>query len=476
MKIYSITKLLLPGAISMAWVLFFATSCTAVDYAVGDNLLPGGQDMNTGIDSSFRVETSLFKLDSINASNYSPQTISVGSYVDPLVGRVSSQVFTEFSTVSFVDNKGKVNTSYFGKNPTCDSIFLFLDVVGAKGDTMVDRQFQIYRVNHRFYRTQHYYSNFLMPASFLYPEPLVTFKARKADYIKIPLPGAFASELLETTEDPAQSPYYRDSLFHKKFNGLYFKSDFEASAAEPGNMINIDMYSSKIQLYYRNSDTPDKDTSYYATYTFQKNKGVNASIEMVQHDFSLSDQSKGGVNPAQIGDSTIQTKYCYAQGMAGLGTIVKFSDEQIRDFKQRLFTKWPGYSTIAIHRAVLRFNVVTQDWMNYNKSYTRLGLYYDIARNEFIPDYDAQAEEDPFVPVSNLFDGYLKRSLGYYEMDITSYFQLLVRSGEGVHQQSLQMLPSYSNNLLIQRSQMYGSDATGAGLAPQMVVTYTMLR
>lgn len=473
MKIYSITNLL-SGIAFFAGVLFSTTSCTAVDYTLGDNLIPNGQQMNTGIDSSFRVHTSLFKLDSINASNNKPVSISVGSYIDPLVGRVSGQAFSEFSTVSFGVGK-ELKTDYFGKNPVCDSIFLFIDVLGAKGDTLTDRQFEVFRVNHKFSLWADYYTNFVMPASYLSATPLAIFNARKADIIKVALPIEFGRELMETTQDPTQSPYYSDSLFHQKFNGFYFRGNFEASATDPGNMININMTSeSKIRLYYRNDNLPDKDTVYSAVYSFQVNPG-NASIEMVQHDYSFSDQAAGGINPAQINKPDIETEYCYAQGMAGVGTMVNFSTQQINDFKAKIMAKWPGYNSIAINRAILRANLVDHNWINYNKSYVRLGMYYDITQNKFIPDYHP-IQENPPINAVFYFDGYLNRSLGYYEMDITSYFQKLINSsGDGSVQQSLQMLPAYNENLLIQRSQMYGS-ASAAQLAPQMIITYTVLR
>lgn len=457
----------------MAFALLCTISCTPVSDTLGENLIPGGQDMNSGIDSSFRVETSLFKIDSIGASNNQPTTVSVGSYVDPLVGMTSSQAFSEFSTISFGVGK-TLNKDYFGKKPVCDSIVLYLDIVGAKGDTIRDRQYEIYRVNHRFYNNMVYYSNFVMPSSYLGAEPLARFSARRDEIIRIPLPVEFANELMETTEDPNQSPYFNDSLFHQKFNGFYFRSSFTASATDVGNMVNISMYNTKFRLYYRNENHPGKDTSYYAIYTFQLNKG-NASFEMVQHDYSLSDVAAGGIDPALIGRPDIQTQYCYAQGMAGVGTMVKMPQAQIQGLKERILSRWPGFSNIAINRAVLRCNLVTPDVVNYNKSYTRLGLYYDLTTNDFIPDYNAIGEEDTQNPVRNLFGGYLNRSLGYYEMDITSYFQALVRGVLSEKEHSLQMLPYYSGNLLIQRSQMYGS-ASPAHLAPQMIITYTVLR
>lgn len=474
MKNYSITSLF-AGATVVALVFIFNTSCTPVDYTLGENLIPDSQQMNTGIDSNFRVETSLFKLDSINASNNKPTSVSVGSYVDPLVGGVSGQAFSEFSTVSFGSGK-ELKTEYFGINPVCDSIFLYLDVIGAKGDTTIDRQFEIYRVSQKFHVWKYYYTNFVMPSSALSAEPFVTFKARKADIIKIPLPMDFARELMETTQDPTMSPYYNDSLFHEKFKGFYFRGNFTASAADPGNMININMTSgSKIQLYYRNDNPAKKDTA-SATYHFQVNGG-NASIEMVQHDYSLSNQAAGGINPAQIGQPEIQTEYCYAQGMAGVGTMINLSTPEILEFKARIQSQWPGFTKIAINRAVLRVNMVTRDWVNYNKSYVGLGLYYDIVKNKFIPDYNPLLLGSNLEPAPSHFDGLLNRSLGYYEMDITSYFQRLINSsGDGSVQRSLEMLPNYDGNLLIQRSQMYGSAAEDQSLAPQMIITYTVLR
>lgn len=461
--------------VAIASISIVASSCTDFSNTFGNNLIPPDQDMDTRIDSSLYLRTSLFKVDSVATTNVST-VVSIGSYIDPQVGRVSSQSFSNYVPYSFFV-KNKTSIKDFGTDPVCDSIVMSLEVIGAKGDTVNYFDYEVYRVrNFRANPDTAYYTNFDM-SPYLDATPMASFSSKGLfDTLRFSLPMDYARELVALSQEDKKY-YDEDTLFHSRFNGLYIKSKSDADQTQAGNIINIDYTGCDIKLYYHNKNAESPDTGYmqykFRTVSNQETK-YNTSFETVQHDYSFSDLSIGGVDPALIGVEDANTEYCYAQGMAGVGTWVHIDMESVARLK-RYVVDTMGYKTIGIHRAELRFKMVENNWENYNKSYTKVGLYYNFVDAKFMPDYSPQIDDNEGVQ-GGYFGGRLNRSLGYYSMDISSYMQRLINDNEGKVPTKVQMLPYYGGNLLIQRSQMYGSAVQDPKHRPQLILTYTMLK
>lgn len=469
----------------VGFVVFGASGCSKVDNQFGNDLIPPSQAMGTRIDSSFLVSTSLFKLDSVLTSNVS-SIVALGSYIDPLVGRTSSQVFANFTPGKFISKKKKPTD--FGRDAVADSIFLNLEFSGLRGDSTAEMQIDVFRVvGHDFSRDSSYYSNFDMTPYLGGAEavPLISFKySGGVGSTQQALPMEFARELMEIGDDAVGRPYSNNDVFRKKFKGFYFRTTV-AERGVPSKLMNVNLAGSFVRLYYHNFNTPDGDTTAMKYYFKSDAEGAatdnNVSFEMVKHDYGYADPAVGGVNLADIGSGQ-PVAICFTQGMAGLGTYVQMPKDQVVSLLSQV--REQGYSTVALHKAELIFDIIEQSAINYDKSCTRLGLYYDFAKSSFIPDYDPIAEEQK---VTNNFGGSLNRSLGVYRMDITSYFQRYITSvasevsgaAGGEVTDRLQLLPYYAGNLIVSRSQMYGSAAgegAARGRAPRMVLVYTMIK
>lgn len=484
-------------ASSFVFMLWCGVSCVKMDNEFGNSMLPPSQGMATRIDSSLLVTTTLFKLDSVRTNNTS-SIVAVGSFIDPLVGRTTSMIFTDFIPTWPKDFQKK---GYFGPSPEADSVFMTFDFVGARGDTTTDIEIEVYRVLSRTFPLDSlFYTTFDMEPWLVGVEPILRFRQRGVGIVQHALPIEFGRELLDVGVEPKEGPYTNDEKFIDKFRGFYMRSSV-ADAANPGQMLNLNLAGSFVRVYYHNDRTSKADTTAMKYYFKSQAATRNVSFEMVRHDYSFADVMAGGVDVDDIG-SGMEVRQCFAQGMGGVGTYVTMPRHGVEQLIARV--REEGYSRIALHKAELVFEMVTKSVFNYNQSASKLGLYYDFIKSDFIPDYNPLTEKEG---VTSYFGGSLNRGVGVYRMDITSYFQGFLSevsssfptgdssasstasgtSGTGgtgsvddiyvgsVKSDKLQLLPFYSGNLLITRTQMFGS-AAEEGLRPRLVLTYTMIR
>lgn len=434
-------------------------ACTKVDANFGNNLIPPGELMGTRIDSTVQIETSIIALDSVLTSSTKIGLRSVGSYIDPLVGRVDISTFMSYCPEGFEDAvKG------FGKDPVVDSMKLYLDFATYLGDTLTNTlNIELYEVKGKvFSRNSSYYSNFDMKP-YLVDTPLVKFQMRAPGIYAVNLPKDFAKRFIMDTSKE-NNPYTVDTLFHEVFNGFFIKSNNFKTGE--GLMLGVDLLSSGMNLFYHNNNSPKKDTTTQSFTFVNEYAPYNVSFEIAKSDYSLSNQAAGGVNPVLVGDTTIQTEFGYIQGVGGLGTSININKNDIERLKAKV--KSEGYSTIAIHSAELIVDLVNPQWQNYEKSFLDLGLYVSLMGGKFIPDYNPT---DKIYGIDPKFGGALNRSLGQYHMNITRHVQDLILRRSSDYR--LELLSDYSIMMGLARSQVYGSKSNKP---PKLVLTYTMIK
>ncbi len=443
-------------------LLLSLPSCTQRDDAFGNDLVPPGQHMRSTIDSTVLVHTYISTCDSLETSVSGYYEPLVGSYIDPLTGRIDIQAFVNYSPYGFR------HSHYFGENPVIDSMRYAITFTGAIGDTAKSVTVDVYEVkDYHFHQDSAYFSNFDM-SPYIGATPLFSFEQKGPGTSYGRLPDEFAKRLLDNTQSK-ENIYYNDTLFHKKFPGLYFKLRNQATAGEEGTLLKMDMAQSTMYLFYHNTgpnglDTLDQQILFYSDRTYDY-----ICFTTIQHDYTLSDPSKGGVPATAIGDTTHASEYMYVQGLAGLMGQLRIEKSQLEHLQQQAVEQ--GYSHIALHRAELKVRMVDSGYEQYNKSFTGLGLYHNMIGYEFLDEYNPILDAITTNNYTATLGGSLNRSLGIYTFDITSYVQQLLTGKE--ERYTTELLPAYLQRNDTGRSWIYGSNSP---YPPLLVLTYTLIK
>lgn len=453
-------------------LLTTAISCTAVDNFFGNNLIPPSQAMDTYIDSSMTVRTSIFKVDSM-VGNLAKMGF-LGSVIDPMVGRTTLGFLTNYIPYQFTNKD-----SLFGIDPTLDSMILTLNFTTHIGDTLQDMRVSVYEIKDSVLNYDHKYYLDMNPELYYdaNAQPLVEFVVRGEKLKKVHLPRHFFEKfLIEGPKNEAEkktNPYYQDSLWIKKFNGLYFKTEHITSGK--GQIASIDLGSnSLISLYYHNKNPWKYDTirhSYALSPLNTNNKmRYTTATATSSHDYSFSNQAAGGVNPAFINDPTVEVSTVYIQGFNGLGAKVVLDTAHLSTIRAKAAAN--NFNAIAVHRAVLRWKLIEKTAVNYDASFKRIGLYYSFTKSDFIADYNPAFQDNNSGQDLNPIGGSIDRSNGYYEQVITSTIQKLISQKNTKN--TIELLPIWGEAFGWQRTILGGSKSTD--YAPEMVITYTLLR
>lgn len=449
-------------------VLIFGTSCTSVNDFFGNSIIPPSQGMTTLIDSTMKVRTTLFSLDSMVGNTAG--TCFLGSYIDPLTGLTSAQFLTTF--INSTENK---TDSLFGDQAVMDSMKLQLTVGNYVGDTTRGSRYTIYQIRDTVIRPSRlYYTSTDAEPFYDRNKPVASFELRGQSSVTVRLPSWFYEQFYYprpmSEDDKKTNPYYVDSLFVKMFKGLYFKSDDTPMAAGDGKMamINLSNTVSNMKLYYHNMNSWGKWSGVRVFMFYNTEAYYTTGVQFIQKDYSLADPSAGGIDAATIGDQTLSVPTAYIQSITGLGSRVVLDTAHfsvIRDNAAK-----DGFKHIAVHKAELRWKIKEQTVANYDRSYSSLVLYYNLNKRVYSPDYpNIQTPQGQTV---NPMGGYFDRLSGYYTQNITSTVQQLI-TGK-LTDNALQMLPTIEQIGAFKRAAVYGSGA--AENAPELIITYTLLR
>ncbi len=449
-------------------LIFFVMlgACTEVDDRLGAGLIPGNQRMEIEVVSTENsVNTYLFREDDTPSSRTGRAYF--GRTVDPegVFGAQTSSVLLQFMpyTLPYDNVKG------YGKDPIVDSAVILFTLSDTRGDTTLVQRFDVWEVDdsreaEQLHRDSTY--NVSFPIERYKGQKLFEFTHTGKRNVSARLfPTAAGKEYLDRIVNLEWKNYMDDSLFHSNVRGIYITpaEDSPASAALYG----ADLSSSGIQLFARNHDSLDTSAIYDTissvftfsdaniSYTVSKEDSAdgretartwaNLSVNMAAFDYTgsalgvLEAQTNGFTDtlPTSTPLSTV-----YVQTLGGVGTYMRFSDElidYIRNLRSHVDETGATGRDIAINQAMMKIWLEDPSTAELDASIQRIGSYLDIKTLNPIPDYYYQYEKyqnEQFRAMNSSevyrlpYGGYLNRSGGYYELDITSYIQQLAKMKE----------------------------------------------
>lgn len=126
-----------------AFLLIMASSCDDDVYSVGESIQPESDKIFLGVDTLKSIKVETVKLDAIHAKSIKGV---LGKYTDPIFGLIESDYMCELfptKTASFVNEIDGIKV----ENLTIDSVFLWITVQKAIGDTISPAGLSVYRLN-----------------------------------------------------------------------------------------------------------------------------------------------------------------------------------------------------------------------------------------------------------------------------------------------------------------------------------------
>ncbi len=320
------------------------------------------------------------------------------------------------------------------------------------------------------------------------------------------------------------SLYISEKCWQQAFHGIYIKPVLESvDKSKRGAIYSFDLKTSGLQLqgrnrnpkdptliqdtiganYYFYDETIDPYTDSYGKYTPGVEGTLNISVNSVKHDYSGSllgnlnidaYDASGNKLPNSARDEVAES---YVEGFAGVATELYFTDDFLSQIKKAYNNETDGgkYRAIGVNQCRLYVYIKGADyvWENnmsnaatltplMNNSISRLGSYVDYSKLSCIADYDPAYETQAGTTLA--YGGYLNRSRGCYEMDITGFMQRLcnyVNSlekledyDESVVSRSIYIGPDAVSPYTLKRTELQGSTATVAPI--HLELTYTMIK
>ena len=322
------------------------------------------------------------------------------------------------------------------------------------------------------------------------------------------------------------SLYSSEKKWQQKFHGIYIKPVLESvDKTKRGSLYSFDLKSSGLQLMGRNRNPKDptliKDTigaNYYfydetldgyrddyGNFIEGPEDVLNISVNSIKHDYSgslldgidFAAYDKDGKKlPNSARDEVAE---CYVEGFAGVATEIYFTDEFLAELKRASYLDPENadtkYRAVGINQCRLYVYLKGADY-NWdeninnahlltplmNNSITRLGSYIGYSKLNCIADYDPEYETTYSTELS--YGGYLNRSRGCYEMDITGFMQRLynyVNSlekiedyDETVTPRAIYLGPEAISPYTFKHTELQGSTSNRAPIHLEM--TYTMVK
>lgn len=322
------------------------------------------------------------------------------------------------------------------------------------------------------------------------------------------------------------SLYSSEKKWQQKFHGIYIKPVLESvDKTKRGALYSFDLKSSGLQLmgrnrnpkdptliqdtiganYYFYDETLDGYTDDYGNFIEGPDDVLNISVNSIKHDYSgslldgidFAAYDKDGKKlPNSARDEVAE---CYVEGFAGVATEIYFTDEFLAELKRASYLDPENtdtkYRAVGINQCRLYVYLKGADY-NWdeninnahlltplmNNSITRLGSYIGYSKLNCIADYDPEYETTYSTELS--YGGYLNRSRGCYEMDITGFMQRLynyVNSlekiedyDETVTPRAIYLGPEAISPYTFKHTELQGSTSNRAPIHLEM--TYTMVK
>lgn len=410
-------KKLLSAASVLCWIAALAApSCTDVDDSLGQEFIPGDEQMQVETRTVSGIKTYVTLYDSIVSSNLGYAYI--GRAHDETFGTTATAALVQMLPYSLPDSM-----SDMGFRPTVDSVKLRLLMRSWGGDTLTSQTVNVYEVRERLVSDTTFYTDFPYE-NYIDPEPLFTFELKGRpnpdDYTQYVYTDFTPrqKEYVQAMVECDSATYHNDTTFVNKFKGLVFAP--AAESPENAAIYRIDLqyafFSVFAHNYWEEAPATRKDTvSLHLSFEDRTILARNSlSVNSVRHDYA-------GSQVTAVNDTVNPATPVFVQGMGGVTTMLEFPDALISEIRALLPS--PEYDMV-INRARLVMpltggpepSVETLD-----EAPPRLGSYTDYAGKVSISDYNYTYEHEYSQQLP--YGGYLNRSHGYYEMDITSFVQ-----------------------------------------------------
>ncbi len=403
--------------------LFFAiTGCKEYN-DFGVETLPEGDLITVkNIVEKNGIASFIYREDSIRTDEAANSLL--GSFNDPVFGITNIDFATQFRLQFFPG---------FGKNPTADSIKLYLYYRKIYGDTVTAQHFKVYELTSPLDVDAEYEQNVdlkSMASDFLLGEidyvPIVKQDTVTKDtfyqLIKIPLDISLAEKLINADS----LDLINNDVWLEYFKGLYIES--EQVAGEGGTILSLEASStntfqgSALVVYYDNEEVralaADGDTSISVPFVISK---FSARVNRIEHDYSGTDFGDI-INTTSNEDSLI-----YIQATGGLKSSILIDNLE----------SWKDSVNVAINKAEIVFQVdtVLSDVHKYMPPLQLLFTVVDSTGTEFLPiDY-------VFSP--DYYGGYLRNDFTY-RFNITQHLQEII-SGNSENY-GFYLTPAHKNN------------------------------
>ena len=520
--------------------IFTIVSCTTnVDYSMGEEFVPSSQNLElkrrvyqldkwsegATSDECPLATTRLYRSDSLRSSN-----IGLGLFgreTDATFGTREAGFMSQMIfSLSLPEKRG------WGYRPIFDSMTLSLCITNFHGDTTKPHRFEVYEIISNDYlklsKDTTFYINFnpFNPEEYVSSDPIFTFEfpnQERGVYVGDTSNPQSANVLLEPTAltadyverlmlakgiDKNSLALDSDSLYVNG-NELRFVDTFKGIYIAPaedteGVMFATSLSKTSMMLFSRSRYEEDpaiiRDTTYmiYSLYldpaTYTDVAAGNVSVNSISHDYNGSAIDF----EAEVGE------LCYVEGMGGVVTELCFTDEFIQSLADIVLEAGDD-ATVSVNQA--KFSIYLEgsdyDYLNIdpvvmtpllNDAMLRMGMYVDYNHRVAIADYNYSVESD----VTLSYDGYLNRSLGNYQMDMSTAIQSLMlaaaanvdqegnvdrtkfavgateeESGDYVNLRRIYIGPDATSLFGMNRQVLYGED----GKAPvKLELTYTIVK
>lgn len=379
-------------------------SCITVDKSVGDDYIPGDQDL--------KIKFAEFDLPLYPKNEDSLQAYSTSQGV---VGIVKTENFGEIEFVS-VGNITQPKLEFrFGKDPIIKSVQLVLNVSTTStfndGQDGIPQNITVYRTLEQLDTTKIYCNS--INEKMIDPTPLnaATSVYFGGDSIKVILQNSFGEEILKATEAELDSV----DLFTKKYKALYVKCS--APETSIGGRLNYftSTYSSLMLKYNFQPEweagLERKDTTVYF--------GYGNSYIVTPSTYSKSFETNEMLEKMPV------------QGIAGAKPYISAKD------MKSLLKSWAAENDIDLSKIIiakasyhLPFDLPA-DYVMSNYP----GYLFPTYRDTVITSSKGTLARKNYVLVDDIYStgnamGVMNRSLQEYSGDFSSYIQKIMNTSE----------------------------------------------
>ncbi|MDE6482420.1 MAG: DUF4270 domain-containing protein [Rikenellaceae bacterium] len=383
--------------------VMLTVSCTVVDNELGEGMLPDAERMKLTQETITSIACYQGAADSVVTDDWTYPLL--GSMVQPMDGLVECSMVAQFSPGFF-----ESTDSMWGDAPVIDSVKLVMNIAKVYGDSSTVMNISIYDMIENLPYNKDSVRLSSYPAERKLGQLIHSFDITpKSTDITEYLPVSYAERFLDTTG----RVFLDDTLFHKKFFPLYFKTN---SVTNDGALMGIYPGKSYMYIYYHNHNKPTPDTASITMYFDNASDGYNEAFTVIRRNYDYADPLSG-VNPDVIDVKEAQSAF-FVTSLAGLTGRVVIDKSAIESLKER--AEAMGYSQVAVNNASLVFPLKRLSTPSFDFACSELGLYYDYNKQNPTPDYENR------LSGSSGFGGTLNRALEHYRMDVTSYVQRLL--------------------------------------------------